>query len=489
MNIQFNSVPVNFYTPGQYVEFDSSQADTGTPTIPQKILLIGQMLATGTGTANVATLVSSADAVALLAGRGSMAHHMARQLFASATVTPVYLLAQADAAGATKASRQVTIGGGATANGELDLYVGDTRYALGVATGATSAQIATAIVAAINTDADRYVDAVVDGANISRVNISARHGGIDAGRVEMTLNRYDGERLPLGITVTIAALVEGTVNPSIAAGITGLGEAWYPTVVMPYTDGANLALLDAELADRFGPLRQIEGYAHVGRSSDQVTLQAQAAARNSPHQSLIDCADVLTPAWAVAAAVAAVDAAEPDPGRPRQTLALPRVLGRVATGRRTRAVRNQLLAAGVSTLVVDDAGVVRIERLTTTYRLNANGLPDSSYFDTESLHLLANLRYTLRTRFANKYPRHKLGRDGSEGPNVMTPSTARAECIALYLDWLNLGWVEGGEAFEQFKQQLRAEIDSNDPNRLNLLLPPDLINQLRTVAAQIQFRR
>lgn len=31
------------------------------------------------------------------------------------------------------------------------------------------------------------------------------------------------------------------------------------------------------------------------------------------------------------------------------------------------------------------------------------------------------------------------------------------------------------------------ERDRTDPNRVNALLPPDLINQLRVFAAQIQF--
>ncbi len=132
---------------------------------------------------------------------------------------------------------------------------------------------------------------------------------------------------------------------------------------------------------------------------------------------------------------------------------------------------------------------MRIERLTTTYRENVYGVSDDAYFDTESLHLLATLRYTLRARFGSKYPRHKLGKDGSIGPNVMTPSIARAECIALYLDWMQEGWVEGGAALEQFKSDLVVEIDSQDPNRLNALVPPDLINQLRVFAALIQFRR
>lgn len=489
MTIAFNQIPVNFRVPGQYVEFDNSQANGSDGTVPQKILLIGQMLAAGTGTPNVATLVSSADEVALLAGRGSMLHLMAKKLFLANGFTPTYILAQADAGGSTKSTRTVTFSGTATAGGELALYIGDARYAVPVATATTAAQLATLVAAAITADAERYVDAAVDGGVPARVNLTARHGGIDAGRIECTHSRYDGERLPTGISAVIAALVEGAGNPTLTAAIAGLGENWYPTIVMPYTDAASLTALEAELADRFGPVRQIEGYAHVGRSADQATLQALAAGRNSPHESIIDCLDLLTPAWAVAASVAAVDAGEPDPARPRQTLTLPGVVAKIETGRRTKQVRNQLLNAGVSTVLVDAGGLVHIERLTTTYRLNSYGLPDDSYFDTESLHLLSNLRFTLRSRFAAKYPRHKLGKDGSEGPNVMTPGTARAELISLYRDWMSRGWVEGGTAFEQFKSDLRVEIDADDPNRLNAIVPPDLINQLRVVAAQIQFRR
>ncbi|RAI33257.1 phage tail sheath C-terminal domain-containing protein, partial [Rhodoplanes roseus] len=47
------------------------------------------------------------------------------------------------------------------------------------------------------------------------------------------------------------------------------------------------------------------------------------------------------------------------------------------------------------------------------------------------------------------------------------------------------GLVENAKAF---KNHLIVERDSNQPNRLNVLWPPDLINQLRVFATLAQFR-
>jgi hypothetical protein len=44
------------------------------------------------------------------------------------------------------------------------------------------------------------------------------------------------------------------------------------------------------------------------------------------------------------------------------------------------------------------------------------------------------------------------------------------------------------ENLSAFKQNLIVERDPNDPNRVNVLYPPDLINQLRIFAVLAQFR-
>ena len=484
--IQFNAFPVNFNVPGFYAEFDSSQAVQGLVPYPQKILLIGQMLATGTAVPEEAALVSGSDQVATLAGRGSMLHHMAIAARAANPFTPLYILPLADEAGGTQSTRDLTLTGPSTAAGSIVLYTGVRRYELGVAGGVAAAAAATALADEINEDPERLVDAAaVDEV----VTLTARHKGIDAGNIKVSLNRLAGERLPTGITLTIGDLVPGTVNPDITDAITGLGDQWFPTLACAYTDAANLSVLEADLADRFGPLRQLEGHAYCAVSLDFAAAIALAEGRNSPHVSPVDAADILDPGFIVAASVAARDAGEPDPGRPRQTLELNGLLSTPETGRRELSDRNQLIEAGISTVTVDGAGLVRIEYLTTTYRENDAQLPDAAYKDVETLRTLAVLRFQLRARFAARYPRHKLGQDGSLGPNVMTPKTARGELIAIYLEWRDAGYVEGGDALVQFKRDLVTEIDASNPNQLNALVPPDLINQFRTGAFQIQFRR
>ena len=44
------------------------------------------------------------------------------------------------------------------------------------------------------------------------------------------------------------------------------------------------------------------------------------------------------------------------------------------------------------------------------------------------------------------------------------------------------------ENLTEFKRHLLVERDPNDPNRINVLYPPDLINQLRIFAVLAQFR-
>jgi len=148
---------------------------------------------------------------------------------------------------------------------------------------------------------------------------------------------------------------------------------------------------------------------------------------------------------------------------------------------------NLLLYDGITTWTVDSAGVVHLGRVITTYQKNATGQDDTAFLDLNTTKTLSYLRYDLRSRFLLKYPRHKLANDGNNfgaGQPVMTPGLARAEAISAFEDWTALGLVEG---LDQFKTDLVAERDTQDPNRLNILLGPDLVNQLVVVGARMAF--
>ena len=87
-----------------------------------------------------------------------------------------------------------------------------------------------------------------------------------------------------------------------------------------------------------------------------------------------------------------------------------------------------------------------------------------------------------RQVITTKYARCKLANDGTRfgpGQRVATPGIIKAELVSNYrVDMFN-GFVED---IRNFKNHLIVERDTNNPNRLNVLYPPDLINQLRIFA-------
>lgn len=486
--IQFNQFPVNFNVPGTYVEYDGSKAQQGVTTVPQKVLAIGQKLVAGVAAAGIPVRATSADEAGRLAGRGSMLHHMALAHFAVAEDVPLYLLPLSDAGGSTSATRTVTATGNTTEAGTVALYIGGRRYAVNLVSGSTPTQTATAIVAAIQADELRLMSAA-NAAGV--ITLTARHAGVDAGAVSCVLNRFADERLPAGLALAIGDLTAGTGNPVVEAPITAVPNDWYPTFAMGYSDTANLTYLGTELTSRNGPVRQIEGVAFVGVNDSVANELIFAAARNHPFIAPVDAHDILAPAWVMAAFAAALQAssAQQDPAMPEQTLPMPGLLAIAeSAGRRTVSERQQLITGGVGTVIVDSAGVVRAERFTTSYRLNTYNVADNTRFDVCHERIWAQTRFSIRQLFTSRYGRYKLGKDGSTGPNVMTPNLARSECVALYKDFMDRGWYEGGTAFAQFKKDLGAAVDSQNPNRLNILFPPDFMNQLRVVAALVQPR-
>jgi phage tail sheath gpL-like len=150
--------------------------------------------------------------------------------------------------------------------------------------------------------------------------------------------------------------------------------------------------------------------------------------------------------------------------------------------------RQALLFSGIGTCTAGPDGVPHIERAATTYQLNQYAQADPSWLDVQTPATLQLIVRTLRNAITTKFPRHKLANDGSRfgpGQAVATPAIIRDELIAQYRIMESQGLVENMDAFKHY---LIVERDLNDPNRINVLLPPDLVNQLRILAMLVQFR-
>ncbi len=502
MAISFNEIGTDLRTPFCYVEFDASQAQQGPSTMQYRILLMAQRLPTGTVPALTPVRITSAKQGEKAFGKGSQAARMLAAHFKNNTTTELVVVALDDDKAGQKAGGTMTFSGSTGIGGTLCLYIAGERVRVGINTSMDAAAMATAAAAAVEAEGGLPVTA---SAFEGVVTFTAKHAGEWGNDIDVRLNYYTGEETPEGVRITFAGadhgldenmvngsptlpcevaamragvaayyaaidparplqtlpltgylppresqgmkLKGGTGNPEIEAVFAVMDDKHYHIFTLPYTDAANLMAIKEELARRWGPLKMIGGVAIAQFYGSHSKTGELGDRHNSPH-----------------------------------------LLINGTGGPWTREERNLLLWDGIATDYEDADGVMRIERMVTTYKENALGAPDRAYLDVETIFTLEYLRYDIRAYFTRKYPRHKLAKDGTlygQGQAVITPKIAKAECVAWFAMMEEKGLVEG---MAQFKQDLIAERNTDDECRLDIYLPPDLVNQLRILAIQLGFR-
>ena len=489
MSIGFDTIPGpgSLRKPGVYSEIDNSQAVRGPQSVTYRRLLIGQKLTAGSAVANTMVRVTSAPQADSLFGAGSMLAGMVRAALAIDTYTELQVMPLIDNAAGVAATSTVVFTGLATASGTVELMIAGRRVSVGVISGDTPAAIGAAAAAAITAAFDMPVTAA---AVTGTVTLTSRHKGEAGNSLNARVNYYAGQALPTGVGVTVTAFTSGAGNPALDTALAALGDEWLHVWAVPYTDAASLASIKTELNSRFAWNREIEAHAFAAARGTQGSLGAIGESHNSQHLSIIMANDEPMPAYEKAAETMAIAAyyAAIDPARPIQNLAYAWCLPPAAADRFTNEERNLLLFDGIATSKVGTDGTMLVERLITTYKTNAAGGSDISYLDSETLFTLMFIRHDWRDYILRKYPRHKLADNGTRygiGQAVVTPNVMKAEAIAKFREWEELGLVEN---IDDFKANLIAERNASDPNRLDVLLPPDLVNQLRIVANKIQFR-
>lgn len=486
MTISFNQVPSANRVPFVFVEFDNSNAITGNQILQFRSLLIGSRLSAGTAPANVPVRVTSIAQAKTLFGAGSILAHMAEAYITRDNFTELWALPVSDNGAGTAATGTVAITGTASAAGAINLMIAGRRLQVAVASGASATTVASSIVTAITAATDLPVTA---SASTGTVTLTAKNKGTVGNDIDVRVNYYDGETTAAGLTVVITAMASGSNNPDLTTSLAALGDEWYHTIACAYRDTANLTALISEMDSRWGPTRQIDGHVFLGATGSLATLSTLGESVNSKHLTFVPTQNSPTPSWEVAAESTAIAAyyAAIDPARPLQTLEYVWMKAPAITGRYTQSERNILLYDGIATWRVNAGNVPVVERFITTYKTNAAGADDPSYLDVETLFTLQYIRWDWRNHVLRKFPRHKLADDGTRfgaGQAVVTPKIMKAEAIAKFADWELAGLVEGRE---QFKRDLIVERNVSDRNRLDMLLPTDLVNQFRVAGVKIGF--
>lgn len=491
MTIPFKQIPGNLRVPLFYAETDNSQANTAQNV--QRALIIGQITTAGNGVVNVPVISQGVSEAALVGGPGSLLYLMTQMYRLNDQFGEVWYLPLADDPGATAATGTILLGPAPTANGTLNLYIAGVKIAQPVLTTQTPANIATALAATINGTANLPVTATV---SLSTVTLTAINKGPCGNDIDVRLN-YLGTRgaeaTPTGMTCTITAMSGGATAPSLTAALLNLAGLEFDFIVCPYTDATSLAAMQTLMNDvtgRWSWSTQIYGHVFSAQRGTLGALTTFGLTRNDQHASVMGYNDSPTPSWLWAAALAgaAANSLRADPATPLQTIVLQGVLAPPLQSRFQLTDRNTLLFDGISTFVVADDGTVSIENLITTYQKNAFGSPDNSYLEVETLFNLAYVLRAMKNVITSKYGRVKLAANGTrfaQGANVVTPNMIRADLIAQYRTLESQGLAQNGDAF---KSALIVQQNAQNPNRVDVLWPGTLMNQLRIFAVLAQFR-
>ena len=442
-------------------------------------------------------------------GQGSELSRMFTAFYANNFANEVWGVGLLEAVGATAATAEIIVVSPPTAAGTIHLYIGGVYVPVNVSPTDSTDDIAAAIVEGIiNSVPGNLQTFALTGtipvhatAAANVVSLTCNWKGITGNEIQVSMNYYGGlggEQTPagLGIQLPVAGFLTGGVGtPSVVNAILNLGDEQYEYACCPYTDSETLFNFDQEYgftdSGRWGWERELFGHVFSAKRGDYAPLLLFGETNNSGVISIMGF-ETASPSpsfeWAAAYTAKAQRALINDPARPLQSLSLNQIKPAPKHQRFDFVELNSLASTGLAIQEAGSDNQPMILREQTTYQLNLYGQPDDAYELVTTLATLAKVLRNQKQAITSKYPRSKLADDGTKfgpGQAIVTPIIIKAELINEYQEDMYNGLVENLQAF---KQNLLVERDPNNPNRLNVLYPPDLINQLRIFAVLAQFR-
>lgn len=438
MTVAFNEIPYSWRLKGVYAEVKPRYDRKGLTDWPAKVIILGQLLAGGAGVALTSYPITRADQASGLFGAGSQVAQMVRALKKANTTTEVWAMGIADAGGGVATVSTLTLTGVPTASGTLAAYVQGVRIAVGVSVADTVSTIATALAAAINAETSIGVTA---SAAAGVVTVTAKHKGTLGNAIDLRIGYWVDDVMPAGVACVIAQSTAGATDPSIAAALAAITNDWYTDIVMPFTDSANMALLEADLARRYQAMGKLDAHAYTAISGTYASATTWSSTRNSPFVTTLPVKGAMSAPWEIAASLAGLAAFHltNDPSRQLGSLVLPGILAPKSVDQYIDTEQNLMLGKGLSSWDAMSDGTVVLNRVVTNYTKTTLNVADDAWLDIMVPKTASRIRYDWNTYVSVLYPRHKLADDASpavDNPDnsgvVVTPRTMEATWIGRW---------------------------------------------------------
>lgn len=384
------------------------------------IAIIGTYEAGKTITDEVPALSLSPEETGATYGFGSMLHRLHIQVNrGSSGQAPVYIVPQAEVAGAAAVGEIDFTGSTGVLAGTLYLYVGFDLVRVPITDGMSIENIADAVVAAVNADSSlNYTASKV--AVTFEVEFTSKTIGVFGNFGLLSFNREAGQETPTGITAAFTQPTAGSGLPDIQDALDGMGtgdnknELGFTALAHGY--GQDSTTLDA-IRDYIGPGDQLTGtYAKIvarpfysatgdnaAGSGGLTALIAVGDART------IDRGNMMMPAPGSKSHPSEIGAqyigireriALSSAGRSCGGQAFSRIDPGNDADRWTNSETNRDLAvnAGISTTIVD-GGVLKINDEITFY--HPNSIPETSniYREAANIRKIRNILANYKTTF------------------------------------------------------------------------------------------
>lgn len=210
-----------------------------TPNLPQRVVILGEAnVANQSGLSTTATEITSAQQAGQLYGYGSPIHSVMRILRPNngggIGGIPTFVIAQAQASGATAKVFEIEPSGIATANVTHTIKVAGrtgldgTFYDINIVVGDTVDDITAKIEDGINNVLGSPVSAT---STDYEATLTTKWRGLTANEVKVSV---DTNGKPAGITYTVTATQAGSGTPSITSALNQFGSNWNTIVVNTY---------------------------------------------------------------------------------------------------------------------------------------------------------------------------------------------------------------------------------------------------------------
>ncbi|AAQ96543.1 putative tail protein [Vibrio phage VP16C] len=458
--------------------------------LPQHVALLGQGNTAATYELTPFRATSAAQ-VGQRFGFGSPLHLAALQLLPDNNdglrSIPLTIFPMGDNDAGVAAEGVLDLSGTASATATVRVRIGSQRSSLvTIPTGTTAEQAAALLVAGIQGNPFMPMTAAVDGTNANEVDVTAKWQGLSGNDLVVSI---EGS-IP-GITVAITQPTGGAADPEVADTLALFGEnVWYTQIVSCFNT-ANTDALDAFETfgeGRWDPILRRPLAVFTGTNeTDPNTLAAIGDARRAQRTNLVTPVPGAQnlPCEIAAAWVARVArSANNDPASDFARLTLPGLTPGTDAQQWTHTQRDLLVKAGISTSIVRD-GVAEISDTVTTYHPTGEVNPGYLFYkDTvKASNVLFNLDLIFNTREWDGAP---LIPDDQPTTNARAKRPKDAVAVLSVLaNNLGLDAIISDVPFTL--ENIRASINDQNPNRLDIIFPAKNSGNANIISADYFF--